>query len=314
MDQILSVQGAASRVAGEVDSVFIYILAIGMFFFVLTQGALIYFAFRYRRRKGEKDKDTPDIRSNLALEALFVVIPSVLVISIFYYGFTVFMQMRAPIPGATGIGVVAKKWLWEFTYPDGRKTVNELRIPVGKPVELNMTSEDVIHSLYIPDYRDKQDILPGRYTQMWLLPDRTGDFQIFCAEYCGEGHSQMLARLIVMEQHEFDEWYAGKAGEELAAMPPAAHGEKLVKDSGCLSCHSLDGTVKVGPSLKGLYGRTVTLSDGSTAKADDDYIKESIVDPGAKVVKGFPNVMPTFKGSLSDKDITDVIVYMKTLK
>lgn len=314
MNQLFDIPGAPSRISGEVDSVFLYILLVGLFFFVVTQGALIYFALRYRKKKGEPERETPYITHNRALETVWIVIPSILVLSIFYYGYTVFMKMQAPMPGAQEIGVVAKQWLWEFTYPDGRKAVNELHVQAGKPVGLSMTSEDVIHSLYLPDFRIKQDILPGRYTKMYLLPDRPGEYQIFCAEYCGQGHSLMLGKLIVMDAHEYAEWSGRQAEEAQAAMPPARRGEELVKNSGCLGCHTTDGSPRVGPSLKGLFGRRVELSDGSSVTADEDYLKESMTDPGAKVVKGYANVMPTFKGTLSDADITDIISYMKTLK
>lgn len=313
MNGLFRIPEPASAIAGQVDSVFLFILVIGLFFFVVTQGALIYFAVKYRRKKGEDaEPETPQIKSNVILEGIWILVPSLLIFAIFAYGYVVYIRMQEPIHGAKEINVVARQWLWEFEYPDGGKSVNELRLSLGEPVHLVMTSEDVIHSLFIPEFRIKQDILPGRYTHMWLTPERTGEFQIFCAEYCGLGHSTMLAKLVVMEPAAFHEWR--EAEEEAGALPPSAErGEHIVEGSGCLACHSIDGTEKVGPTFKGLFGRTVTLADGGTVTADEDYIRESIVDPNAKVVKGFQPIMPTFKDSLGSGDITAVIVYLKSL-
>jgi cytochrome c oxidase subunit II len=303
---------SASAIAAQSDSVFIFILCIAAFFFVLTQGFLIYFAIRYRHKKGE-ERETPDIRSNLFLETFWIVIPTLLVFAIFVYGFVVYKKIVAPLPNAMEVGVVARQWMWEFKYPDGKTSINELRLPVGKPVKLTMTSPDVIHSLYLPDFRIKQDIVPGRYTTMYLQPDRIGRFQIFCAEYCGTGHSQMLAMLVVEKQGEYDEWIKG-GGEAHKGEAPLEKGKELFARSGCNACHSTDGKPGVGPTLKGLFGRQVKLSDGRAVTADEDYIRESIVDPNAKVVAGFQPVMPTFKGSLKEDDISALITYIKTLK
>lgn len=303
----------AARTTGQVDAVFLFIVAIGLFFFFLTQGFLIYFAVKYRRRRGEPEEETPQITSNSILEFIWVVIPSLLVLAIFVVGWWVYRDMGRPIPGAMEIQVTARQWLWEFQYPDGRKLVNELRIPAGKPVRLVMTSADVIHSLFIPDYRVKQDVLPGRYTSLWLEPLKTGQFVIHCAEYCGVGHSTMDAALIVMPPAEYEAWATAK----VKAKPeetPEHRGEELVEKSGCLACHSLDGSRKVGPSFKGAFGRKTELADGTTVTADENYLRESLTEPNAKVVKGFPPVMPTFKGTLSDEDVAAIIAYLKTLK
>lgn len=302
----------AARTTGQVDAVFLFIVAIGLFFFFLTQGFLIYFAVKYRRRKGEPEEETPQITSNSILEFIWVVIPSLLVLAIFVVGWWVFRDMGRPIRGAMEIRVTARQWLWEFQYPDGRKLVNELRIPVGKPVRLLMTSADVIHSLYIPDYRVKQDVLPGSYTSLWLEPLKAGQFVIHCAEYCGVGHSTMDAALIVMPAAEYEAWVAAKVKKPEEA--PEHRGEELVEKSGCLACHSLDGSRKVGPSFKEIFGRRTELADGTTVTVDENYLRESLVDPNAKVVKGFPPVMPTFKGTFSDEDLAGIIAYLKTLK
>ena len=224
----------------------------------------------------------------------------------------VFRDLRTPVPGAADIHVVAKQFFYTFQYPDGRKAVNELRVPQGRPLKLLMISEDVIHGFFIPDYRIKQDILPGQYTTLWLSPDKAGAYDIFCTQYCGVGHSTMRARLVVMPPAEYARWAASGGAE--AGLPPAERGKRLVEKSGCLGCHSEDGTPKVGPTFKGLYDRKVALADGRTVEADEGYVRESILDPGAKVVKGFANIMPTFKGTLSDDDVTAIVAYIKTLR
>lgn len=305
--------GAASKIAFEVDSVYLFITGIALFFFIVTQGALIYFAFRYRRKKGAEDVETPYITSNKVLEGVWVAIPTILVMSIFIYGYMVWEDMRTPLPDAQEIHVTARQWLFKFTYPDGRETVNDLRIPAGQAVKLTMTSEDVIHAFFVPELREKMDILPGRYTYLWFKPERIGTYTIYCTQYCGVGHSQMTATLYVMEPHEYQEWAAKQVEEAEKTMPLAQKGKNLIEQSGCLACHSTDGAIKVGPSFKDLFGSSVRLSDGRTVMADADYIRESVLDPGAKIVAGFKNLMPTFRGILKDDDITAIIAYMQTL-
>ncbi|BDV42795.1 cytochrome c oxidase subunit 2 [Geotalea uraniireducens] len=317
MPALTFLHGEASRSAGEVDGAFIFIAAICIFFFLLTQGFLIYFALRYRRKKGEPDVETPYITDNHTLETVWVIVPSLLLLAIFAYGYVVFIDLKSPLAHATEIAVTAQQWQWSFTYPDGRTVVGELRLPVGRPVKLTMTSRDVIHGFFIPAYRQKQDVLPGRYTYLWLEPDRVGSYDIFCSQYCGTGHSLMRATLVVMPAAAYAQWVEqqeAKARQAKAGTEPLAEkGEELMEQSGCLGCHTVDGTPKVGPTLKGLYGKSVPLSTGQSVTADDDYIRESIVDPNAKIVKGFPPIMPTFRGKLSADDIRAIIAYLKTL-
>lgn len=301
-----------SRIGGDVDSVLIFITAIGVFFFLLTQGFLIYFAWRYRRKKNEEERETPYIIGNFMLELLWIVVPSLLVLAIFWYGWTVYKDMRRTPPGATEISVVGKQWFFQFKYPDGRLEVNEVRVPVGKPVKFVMTSTDVIHSFFLPAFRIKEDMVPGRYSYLWVHPLKEGRYDIYCAEYCGAGHSVMRAVMVVLSEKDYQAW----AGKEAAAgaEPPAERGKALVERLGCLACHSVDGSPKPGPTFKGLYGRQVVLADGSSVSADENYIRESIEDPNAKLVKGFPAIMPTFKGVAKDEDIAAMIAYLKTLK
>ncbi len=302
------------HLAEEVDSVFLFIFLVGLFFFFITQGALLWFAVRYRRKKREEEAVTPYITGNRLLEVVWVVIPSTLILAIFVYGYLVFRDIRTPPAGAAEINVTAKQWLYFFTYPDGRQATNEVRVPVGKPVKFLMTSPDVIHGFYLPEFRVKQDILPGRYAYLWLEPEKAGRYDIYCTQYCGTGHSTMRAVMIVMPDNEYQAWLAGKEGKEGAALPPGQKGKELAEKSGCLACHTIDGTAKIGPTWKGLFGRTVELADGAKLTADDNYIRESIYEPNAKVVKGFQPVMPAYKGQLKDDDVTAIIAYIKTLK
>jgi cytochrome c oxidase subunit 2 len=304
---------AASRSAVQIDAVFLFITVVSLFFFFLVEGLLIYFAVRYRRRKASGDYATSEVKGNLALEIVWVIIPSLVVIAFFVYGYLVYQDVTRPAPGSSDIYVTARQFLFEFKHSDGRSEVGELRVPAGKPVKLIMTSRDVIHGLFVPSFRLKQDILPGQYTYLYLQPDKEGTYDIFCTEYCGVGHSTMRGKLVVMPPAEYEKWAAAGTAAQ-AAVPPSERGKSLLEKFGCLGCHSTDGTVKVGPTLKGLYGSRVPLEDGRTAVADEGFLKESIVDPGAGIVKGFPNVMPTFKGQLSDDDIAAIIAYIKTLK
>jgi cytochrome c oxidase subunit 2 len=301
------------RLAEEVDGVFLFIFLVGLFFFIITQGALIYFAIRYRRRKGEEEAATPYITGNRTLEIVWVVVPSLLLLAIFIYGYLVFRDIRTPPPGAAEINVTARQWLFVFKYPDGRQTVNEVRTPVGKPVRFLMTSADVIHGFYLPEFRVKQDILPGRYTDLWVQPVKTGRYDIYCTQYCGTGHSTMRAVMIVMNEQEYREWSAGKEekGENEHLWEK---GKELAEKSGCMACHSADGSGKIGPTWKGLFGSTVTFTDGTSGRADEQYVRDYIFTPNVKIIKGYQPVMPSYKGMLKDDEITAVIAYIKTLK
>ncbi len=310
---LAGIGGAVSRSAGEVDAVFWFIAAVAAFFFLLTQGLLIGFALRYRRRRGEAEAETPYITGNRALETVWIVIPTAVVVAIFAYGWVAYRNITAPLPGALEVSVTGKQWLWEFRYPDGRTAINEVRVPVGRPVKFLMTSPDVIHSFYLPDFRLKQDVVPGRYTTLYLTADRPGEYVIHCAEYCGAGHSTMDAKLVAMPEAEYAKWAAGALAEDREAVPPAQRGEELVERSGCLACHAVEGAEKVGPNFGGIFGRKTALEDGRTVVADEEYLRESIVDPNAKVAKGYPPVMPTFRESLSAEEVADVVAYLKTL-
>lgn len=308
-------QTAVGRLGGEIDTLMLVITGIAVFFFVLTQGLMIYFVVRYRQSHRQAPApDRPYITGNLALETLWTVVPSIVVLGVFGYGYWVFRDIIIPLPESKEINVTASQWLYEFKYADGRTEIGELHVPVNQPTKMIMTSKDVIHGFYLPDLRLKQDILPGRYTSLWFQPDRAGEYDIVCTQYCGTGHSKMSAKLIVMTPEDYQKWESGAAEKAATGQAPAERGKALAEKFGCLACHTVTGAPLVGPTWKGLYGSAVPLADGKTANADDNYISESITNPGAKVVKGFANLMPSFKSSVNQDDITAMIAYIKTLK
>lgn len=300
----------SSTVAPEVDWLFNFILYIATFFFVLIVGVMIYFVIRYRRREGEEVEESPS--HNTALEIVWSVIPLILVIIIFYLSFKSFIFMTTPPENAYEIHVTGQKWSWMFTYSNGYVS-DKLHAPVDTPVKLVMSSEDVLHSFYIPAFRIKQDLVPGRYTKLWFNATRTGTFQALCAEYCGKDHSNMLTDVIVHPPGEFEKWLA-KASDFLETMPPAEAGALLYKTRGCKQCHSIDGKGNTGPTFKGIFGHEVVMADGSRLTVEENYIRESIVDPQKQIVSGYEPVMPTYKGRLKDKEIGAIIEYIKTLE
>lgn len=299
-----------STTADAVDTVFYLIMAVSAFFFVLIVALMVLFVFLYRRRPGVEAPGTAS-HSN-ALEITWTLIPTIIVIVIFYLGFTGYMDMKTSPREAYDIRVIAQKWSWTFVYPNGFVSP-ELHVPMERPVRLTMQSEDVIHSLFIPAFRVKMDVVPGRYTQTWFHSVRPGTYDLYCAEYCGTGHSDMLSHVVVHPPGEFDVWLAEQANL-LKRMSPAEAGAELVRRNGCLACHTTDGSAKVGPSFKGIYGETHQFTDGSSAPVDDNYIRESILEPMAKIRQGYQPVMPTFKGRLKDDEISAIIEYLKTLK
>ncbi|MCA9810534.1 MAG: cytochrome c oxidase subunit II [Candidatus Dadabacteria bacterium] len=305
----------ASNLAGKVDGVLLTITLLSLFFFVLITVILVVFAVKYRRKRD--DEETPYITGSEPLEIIWTVIPSILLIALFVYGFVVYKEMRTPPADSVDITVTGKQWLWTFDYYNGKKTLNELYVEQNRPVRLVMMSDDVLHSFFVPGFRVKQDVLPGRYVQLWFTPTKIGTFDIFCAEYCGTGHSVMLGKVNVLSPEAYDIWENGLPGEgggAVASLPPAELGEKIYKEKGCNACHSIDGSTLVGPSFKGVFGHTVELADGSNVDADENYLRQSILEPQSQVVKGFQPVMPSFKGILSDDEVTAVIAYIKTLK
>ena len=300
----------SSTIAPTVDWIFNFILGVSAFFFVLIVVLMAVFVIRYRRRPGVVQKPAPS--HNTTLEIIWTVIPLLIVVFMFYEGFTTYMDIRTPPRLAYDVRVTAQKWNWSFEYPNGWVD-NNLHVPAGQPVRLTLSSKDVIHSLFIPDFRVKMDVVPGRYNTTWFEAPQPGNHGLYCAAYCGTNHAEMLARVIVHPAEEFPRWLA-EAANVVKRLPPAEAGKWLYEHKGCAQCHSLDGKPGIGPSFKGIYGHPVALSDGTSVMVDDNYIRESILEPQAKIVAGFQPQMQTFRGQLSDDQINAIIEFLKTLK
>ena len=300
-----------SEGAAEVDRIFGFVFWVSAFFFLLIVALMVLFVIRYRRRPGREDAE-PSPRHNTPLEITWTTIPILIVIAIFIWGFKVYLDINTPPANAYEVLVTGQKWKWLFTYPNGHVDEN-LHVPVATPIRLVMTSEDVIHGFYIPAFRLKRDVLPGRYVKLWFQATKPGEYQIYCTQYCGTGHSDMWAKAVVHEPGGFERWLED-ASNFLAKMSPAEAGERLYRTRGCAQCHSVDGKGGTGPTFKALFGHQVPLDGGKATVADENYIRESILEPQAKIVAGFQPVMPTFQGRLKDQEITAIIEYLKTLK
>lgn len=298
---------AASSIASEVDRLFHFWALVSAILFIGVVGAMTYFVVRYRRRR--LDEVPEPIQEKKVIELAWIVVPTILVLIVFAWGFRVYIKMYTAPPDAYEILVHGYQWYWEFEYPNGVKTTNELHVPVDQPVKLRMTSADVIHSFYVPALRVKQDVLPDRYTSLWFEATTPGEYTVFCTEYCGTQHSGMMAKMVVHPREAFQQWLESAGVPE--DMPLAELGARLYQQKACFSCHSVDGSRLVGPTFKGLYGRETELEDGSTIIADENYIRESILQPGVKIVKGYPNVMPASYASLSEREVAALIEFIK---
>lgn len=304
----------ASTVAGGVDSMYYAILGLSIICFVAITVAVVYFVMKYRYRKGVHEKPLPSPTHNDSLEITWTIIPSIIVVIIFVLGWEGYINMATPPKQALEIKVTAQKWSWSFSHKAGvgeNVSDQELHVPVNRPVRLVMTSQDVLHSFWVPAFRVKQDVVPARYTYLWFTATRPGEYRLYCTEYCGKDHSQMKTKVVVHPAGGYETYLEMKV-EEDNNMPPAELGKK--KYPLCEACHSIDGSARTGPSFKGLFGREETLIDGSKVMVDENYLRESILDPTAKIVQGYQPVMPTFKGQLSDKQIDGLIEYIKSLK
>jgi cytochrome c oxidase subunit 2 len=290
--------------AGNVDALFIFLLILSGMMSLLIFTALIYFAARYRHRKGVLAEQ---IEGSTPLELTWTVIPFGVFMVIFLWGAVVYFQQRTPPRDATEVYVVAKQWMWKLEHAEGQREINSLHVPVGRDVKLIMTSQDVIHSFFVPDFRIKQDVVPGRYTVAWFRATKPGTYHLFCTQYCGTQHSSMIGSIEVMEPAQYEAWMSGSAGG-----PLSASGEKIFAELGCATCHRTDSQGR-GPNLQGIFGKPVQLEDGRIVNADENYIRESILDPGAKVVKGFKPVMPTFQGLVSEEQLNALVAYVKSL-
>ena len=297
----------ASSIASQIDALYYFLILISSVMSVLIAFLIVYFAIKYRR--GSAADRTQGAHRFYLMEIAWIVGPFLVVMVIFFWSAQLyFAQARAPA-GAMEINCVARQWMWKFQHTEGNAEINDLHVPLGQPVKIRMISEDVIHSLYIPAFRIKQDVLPGRYTTVWFEATKAGQYHLFCAEYCGAKHSEMGGRVIVLEPSQYEAWLAGRD----VAEPPEVAGRRLFDQLRCNSCHLGGGMAGRCPPLDNLYGSTVRLQNGQSVVADETYIRESILRPAAKVVAGFQPLMPSYEGQISEEGILQLIAEIKSM-
>jgi len=291
-----------------VDAVYFYATAITVFFTGLICFLILFHAIKYRRGS-PADRSNP-VTHNTKLEAIWIGIPLAIALSLFVMATVVFFEIYDTPDNAAEIYVLGRQWMWELRHPEGRREINELHVPVGRPIRLTMTSQDVIHSFFIPAFRTKQDVVPGRYTSLWFEATKPGRYHLFCAEYCGAKHSGMVGSVVAMDASEFQQWLeeGGTADEESMSVA----GERLFRRLGCSGCHGANATVRA-PLLDGVYGHPVALEDGSFVTADERYIRDSILLPQSQVAAGYKPVMPTFQGHISEDELLTIIAYIKAI-
>ncbi|MGH9702765.1 MAG: cytochrome c oxidase subunit II [Candidatus Acidiferrales bacterium] len=296
----------ASSIAEGVDRLYIFLTFITLFFTAIIFATIFYFAVKYRRRS--EDEKPPEIEGSLPLELTWTLIPTLLTVVLFVWASSLYFQNSRPPRASSEIFVVGKQWMWHLQHPEGPREINELHVPVGVPIQLTMTSEDVIHDFFIPAFRIKKDALPGRYSSIWFEATKTGTYHFFCAQYCGAEHSGMIGWVYVMQPSDYAQWLENNStGETMEAA-----GRRLFNQVGCNNCHS-EASGATGPSLRGLYGQSVKLADGRTVTADEEYLRGTILTPFKQRVAGYPAVMPTFQGQVNEEQILQLIAYIKSL-
>jgi cytochrome c oxidase subunit 2 len=295
----------ASTLANRTDALMIFMLAVTGFFTVMIFTLIFIFAMKFRRARNPV---ATQIEGSNTLEAIWTAIPFGIFMVMFVWSASIYMTWAQPPPDAEDIFVVGKQWMWKFQHPEGQREIDQLHVPLGRAIRLTMISQDVIHSLFVPEFRVKQDVLPGRYTTTWFQTTQPGRYHLFCTQYCGTMHAGMIGEVVVMEPAEYQAWLSGGNAEGSLA----STGQKLFQQLGCTTCHRFD-TQGRGPNLVGVYGKPVLLDDGRTVTADDNYVRESILNPGAKVVAGFKPIMPTFQGIVSEEQLLSLVAYIRSL-
>jgi len=301
------VPDSASTFSWKVDALFFYLSGVTLFFTLLIGTVLVFFVVRYRRRT---PYEIPrPVAGSHKLETIWTIIPFVIAMTMFGWGARLYVEQYKAPDNAIEVYVVGKQWMWKLQHATGQREINELHVPVNRKIKLIMTTEDVIHDFFVPAFRTKADVIPGRYTTIWFEATKPGRYHLFCAEYCGMNHSGMTGSVIVMEQREFDDWLSGNIG----STTPAAAGQQLYQTLGCASCHGANGEGGRGPTLAGIFGKSQQLQSGQTVTVNEGYIRESITNPQAKLVIGFGPIMPTFQGQVSEDQLVQLIAYIKSL-
>lgn len=296
----------ASKLAVQVDILYYLLVGLSIFFALLIFFLIYIFAVRYRRRS--EDEVPRQIPGLIQLELAWSVIPFGMALVVFVWGAKLYFTTYTPPTDALEIYVVGKQWMWHIQHPTGQREINELHIPTGRAIKLTMATEDVIHSFYIPAFRVKKDVVPGRYTTMWFEATKPGNYHLFCAEYCGTKHSQMTGTIVVLEPLQYQQWLSGGDASET----PVAAGEKKFQQLGCVTCHG-DKPGARGPSLKGLFGNPVQLQSGEIVTVNENYIRESILRPNAKITAGYGAIMPTYQGQINEAALLQLTAYVKSL-
>jgi cytochrome c oxidase subunit II len=306
MDRFHLFPPEASSSSTQVDWLYFGLTAMMIFFCLVVFLPIIYFSVRYRRG-ASVDRSHPSSGSNL-LESGWTIFPLVISLGFFAWGAVVYYHLERPPRDSLEVQVVAKQWMWKLQHAEGKKEINELHVPLGQAVTLTMTSQDVIHSFFVPAFRVKQDVVPGKYTTEWFRPTRPGEYHLFCAEYCGTNHSRMIGRVVVMEPADYEQWLTtGDTGPSIAM-----EGQRLFREKGCSGCHEGSAVVHA-PPLSGVYGKQVPLNSGEVVTADDQYIRDSILLPAKQISAGYDNLMPSFTGHISEAEIMQIIAYLKSI-
>jgi len=324
MRSILWLPEQASTFAKRVDNLHFFMFIVTMGSSIVLGLAAFVFCFQFRQRRARQS--TAIVEPSVRFELTVITLPMIFFLAWFVQGFRDFVWFTTPPQNTTDVYVMGKKWMWKFAYPDGPNAIGTLHVPADRPVRLLLTSRDVIHSFFVPDFRVKMDVLPGRYTEAWFEATKPGRYQILCAEYCGTWHSQMWGEVVVMPPTEFDEWMAQQKSGLAERVDtggddgPSFHGtlvdygKRVAMAQGCLKCHSLTGEPHIGPTWLDLYRRRETLETGETIVADEGYLTDSMIDPRAKIVKGYKPVMPTYRGKLAAPEAAALVEFIKSLR